>query len=231
MNEITKILLVEDNEEIVEAISIALKIRWPQINITATCKGEEGISLVEQENPDVVILDIGLPDISGYNVLKAIRLFSDVPVMMLTARGEESDIVKGLELGADEYIVKPFKQLELLSRLKVITRRRCYCCEELPISKGKFILNPLDRTLSAGDEIINLTKTESVLLGKLMINEGNVVRYSSLAAEIWGNDYPDASAALKVYIRRLRDKIEPSPHHPRYILTRSGLGYMFSIPQ
>ena len=227
MSQIKKILVIEDSEDIVEAISIALKIRWPYVKITSTKSGEEGLSLVETENPDVVILDVGLPDISGYNVLKNIRLFSDVPVMILTVRGDEADIVKGLELGADEYVVKPFKQLELLSRLRVITRRRCLFFEDTPITKGKFTLNTFERVFVSEKGTANLTRTENIILAKLMINEGNVVTYSALATEVWGNDYPDSSAALKVYIKRLRDKIEPHPCKPRLIITRSGLGYIF----
>jgi len=227
MSQIQKILIIEDSEDIVEAINIALKIRWPFIKIFSTESGEEGLELIEKGDPNVVILDIGLPDINGYNVLKNIRLFSDVPVMILTVRGDEADIVKGLELGADEYIVKPFKQLELLSRIRVITRRKYACFEENPITKGNCTLNPSERIFSSEQGIVNLTKTESILMAKLMINEGNLVTYDSLAIEVWGNDYPDSSAALRVYIKRLREKIEHIPNQPRHIITRSGLGYIF----
>ncbi len=226
--DVSKILVIEDSEEIVDAITIALKIRWPQSKTISTDRGEEGIELVEKENPDVVILDIGLPDINGFEVLKQIRLFSEVPVMILTVRRDESEIVKGLELGADEYVIKPFKQLELLSRIRAITRRHCHLDEDSSILIGDLYFSPSSRTISRAGESISLTRTECIILAKLLANKGKVVNHTSLAEEIWGNDYPDASSALKVYIRRLRNKIEPDPSHPRYILTKSGLGYLFS---
>jgi len=119
-----KILVIEDSPAIVETISLALEMRWPEAKIISTALGENGVKMVETQSPDAVILDLGLPDSSGYDVLKRIRLFSQVPVLILTVRADESDIVKGLEWGADDYMIKPFKQLELLSRLKVIMRRR-----------------------------------------------------------------------------------------------------------
>jgi DNA-binding response OmpR family regulator len=119
-----KILVIEDDQQIVEAITLAFQIRWPEAKLVSTQQGEKGIELVESEKPDIVILDLGLPDINGYDVLKQIRMFSDIPILILTARTEESDIVKGLEWGADDYMIKPFHQLELLSRIKALTRRR-----------------------------------------------------------------------------------------------------------
>ncbi|MFC1860183.1 response regulator transcription factor [Chloroflexota bacterium] len=110
-----KVLIIEDDPEIVEVISLAFQIRWPEVKLVSTNLGEKGVELVESESPDVVILDLGLPDISGYDVLKEIRAFSTVPILILTVRGEETDVVRGLEWGADDYMVKPFRQLELLS--------------------------------------------------------------------------------------------------------------------
>ncbi len=228
MNGITKVLIIEDNDEVVDAVSMALQIRWPRVVTISTGKGEEGIELVNKVQPDVVILDLGLPDISGFEVLKSIRIFSTVPVIILTVREEEADIVKGLELGADEYIVKPFRQLELLSRLKALTRRQYVVEEDSPIVCGLLCLDSSNRTVEYGGKQVSLTRTESIILLQLVRNAGKVVTHASLAEGLWGNDYPDASASLKVHIRRLRKKIEPDPSHPRLILTKPGLGYLFA---
>ena len=118
-----KVLIVEDDHEIVEIISLAFEIRWPEAELVSTHLGEQGISMVDAEEPDVIILDLGLPDISGFDVLKEVRTFSTVPILILTVRGEEADIVKGLEWGADDYMVKPFRQLELMSRAQAVMRR------------------------------------------------------------------------------------------------------------
>ena len=119
-----RILIIEDDQSIVEAISLALQIIWPDAKLLSTHLGEKGIELLQSENPDVIILDLGLPDISGFEVLKRVRLFSEVPILILTVRSDEADIVKGLEWGADDYVIKPFRQMELLSRIKLVTRRR-----------------------------------------------------------------------------------------------------------
>lgn len=223
---ISKVLLIEDSEEITEAISIALNIRWPLVTLLTADRGEKGLNLVAQKTPDVVILDIGLPDMSGFDVLKQIRLFSEVPVIILTVRKDEADVVKGLELGADEYIIKPFRQLELLSRIQAVTRR-LHFSHDAPLVCGKFCLDLSARTLAFDSSVRNLTRTESAVLVCLMKNKGNVITHNTLAEAVWGIDYPDASSALKVYIRRLREKIELDHNHPQYITTRSGIGYMF----
>ncbi len=230
MKNIRKVLIIEDNEEIVEAVSLAFQIRWPQVRIISTDKGEEGIGLVESESPDMVILDLGLPDISGFEVLKHVRLFSTVPVVILTVRGEEADIVKGLEWGADEYIVKPFRQLELLARVKALMRRESAMEEDSSIVCGPLHFDPSTRIVYHGERQISLTYTESVILLQLMRNAGNVVTHVNLAEKLWGDDYPDAAASLKVHIRRLREKIEPAPSHPGLILTKAGIGYLLAKP-
>jgi len=225
-----KVLIIEDDREIVEIISLAFEIRWPDVKLVSTHLGEKGIELVESENPDVVILDLGLPDISGFDVLKEIRTFSNVPIVILTVRGEEADIVKGLEWGADDYITKPFRQLELLSRIKALTRRAGSSGEETPLVCGELRFNPTTRQLLRGQEEIRLTRTEGSVLHHLMRNAGQVVTHSSMAESVWGEDYPDAVDSLRVYIRRLREKIEPDPDNPQIIITHTGIGYSLSKP-
>jgi len=220
-----KVLIIEDDREIIEVISLAFKIRWPEVKLISTPLGERGVEIVESENPDVVILDIGLPDISGFEVLEQIRLFSEVPILILTVRAEESDIVKGLELGADDYMVKPFRQLELLSRVRALTRRVNPVSSRNPLVCGQLRLLPETRQLFKGETEIDVTRTEASILEHLIKNKGHVVTYSDLAEAAWGENYPDFIASLRVYVRRLRQKIEDDPDHPCIIHTRPGMGY------
>lgn len=225
-----KVLVIEDNREIVEAISLAFQIRWPEVDFISTHLGEKGVAMVETEDPDIVILDLGLPDISGFDALKQIRLFSNIPVIILTVRAEEPDIVKGLEWGADDYIVKPFKQLELLARVKALMRRQASESDDEPIICGQLRFDPATLQLFLKDKEINLTRTEGQILQHLMKNCGHVVQYASLAETVWGEDYPGSSDSLKVYIRRLREKIEPEPSNPQIILTKASIGYLMIKP-
>jgi len=225
-----KILIIENDQGIVEAISLAFQIRWPEAKLVSTNLGEKGIELVESENPDVVIVDLGLDDISGFDVLKQIRLFSTVPILILTVRSDEADIVKGLEWGADDYVIKPFRQLELLSRIKSLIRRQYPSVEEKTLVCGQLRFDFSIGQLFYGEKEISLTRTEGSILHRLMKNEGQVVTHSALAESIWGDDYPGAADSIKVYIRRLREKLEADPSHPQIILTKSGVGYLLVKP-
>lgn len=225
-----KVLIIEDDREIVDAISLAFQIRWPEAKVVSTRLGQKGAELVETEDPDMVILDLGLPDINGFEVLRQIRLFSRVPIIILTVRADEADVVKGLEWGADDYIVKPFRQLELLARVKALIRRQS-ASEEEPLAYGPLRLDVTTGQLYYDSKEIALTITESRLLGHLMKNGGHVVTHSSLAEAVWGNDYPGAADSLKVHIRRLREKVETDPSHPQLILTRTGVGYFLAKPE
>jgi two-component system KDP operon response regulator KdpE len=225
-----KVLIIEDDRDIVEVITLSFKIRWPEVKAVSTNRGETGAQLVESENPDVVILDLGLPDMSGFEVLKQIRLFSDVPILILTVRSDESDIVKGLEWGADDYMVKPFRQLELLSRIKALIRRRDSFDQETPLVCGQLHFDPTTRQLNHGGREISLTRTEGLILYHLMKNAGQAVPYHRLAESVWGDNYPDATENLRVCIRRLREKIEADPSNPKIILNVASVGYLLPKP-
>ncbi|MFC1902278.1 response regulator transcription factor [Chloroflexota bacterium] len=225
-----KLLVIEDDEEIVEAISLAFQIRWPEAQIVSTRSGKKGIELVESDQPDIVILDLGLPDLNGFDVLRKIRLFSQVPTIIVSVRAEEADIIKGLEWGADDYIIKPFRQLELLARVKAQIRRQSPPGEEL-ITSGSLKLNSVTGQFYHQNREINLTVTETRILGHLMRNAGHVVTHSSIAEVVWGDDYPGAADSLKVHIRRVREKIEENPSNPELIITKPGIGYLFSKQQ
>lgn len=225
-----KVLVIEDDRNIVDVITLAFGIRWPDAAIISTHLGERGIELVREESPDVVILDLGLVDISGYDALKRIRSFSSIPILILTVRSEESDIVRGLEWGADDYMIKPFRQLELLSRIRALVRRTSPLATDSPLVCGELHFNPATRMAQNGDGEVHLTRTEACVLGHLMANVGSVVSHSALAVAVWNEDYPDAASSLKVYVRRLREKLEKNPGDPRMILTRPGIGYSLVKP-
>jgi two-component system response regulator VicR len=224
-----KILIIEDDKEIVESISLAFEIRWPEAKVVSTHLGRKGTEMVESEEPDVVFLDLGLPDINGFEVLRQIRLFSHVPIIIITVKSDEADVVKGLERGADDYIIKPFRQLELLARVKALIRRHNPLEEALDF--GPLHLNVPTGELEYEGKEIALTLTESRIIGHLMKNTGHVVSHSSLAEAVWEIDYPGAADGLKVHIRRLREKVETDPSHPNLIITKSGIGYYLKRPK
>jgi two-component system response regulator VicR len=224
-----RILIIEDDKEIVESISLAFEIRWPEAKVVSTHLGRKGTEMVESEEPDVVILDLGLPDINGFEVLRQIRLFSRVPIIILTVKSDEADIIKGLERGADDYVIKPFRHLELLARVKALIRRQKPLEETLVL--GPLHLNVTTGELDYEGKEIALTLTESRILSQLMKNAGHVVSHSGLAEAVWETDYPGAADGLKVHIRRLREKVEADPSNPKLILTRSGIGYYLKKPQ
>ena len=220
-----RVLIIEDDMEIVDSISMAFRILWPEAELIPTRLGEEGVELVETESPDTVILDLGLPDISGFEVLRQIRFFSSVPIIILTVRSEENDIIRGLEEGADDYVAKPFRQMELVARIKVQLRKQASSEEEPLVVAGTLRFDPTTSQLTYGRREISLTAIEGHIVQCLMKNAGHVVTHSRLAEAVWGDEYPGALDSLRVYIRRLREKLEMDPACPEVILTKSGVGY------
>jgi two-component system KDP operon response regulator KdpE len=225
-----KILVIDDDEKIIEFIALILNLGWPEAKLVSTTLGEKGIQLVDTESPNIVILDLGLPDINGFEVLKQIRQFSSVPIIVLTVSDEESDIVKALEWGANEYVVKPFRQMELLARLKSLVRKHDATPLEQNKPEYKIGLWNFDSQKhilkNNAQKTIYLTRTESTILQHLVRNIGKVVTIQSLTNELWDEYYPGAIEAIRVYIRRLRKKIETEPGAPQVILTEPGIGYV-----
>jgi DNA-binding response OmpR family regulator len=222
-------LIIEDDPEIVESVSQVLRMRWPSAELTSTHLGSRGIELAESEAQNVIILDIGLPDMSGLDVLKRVRSFSRVPIVILSVKSDEADIVKGLEWGADDYIVKPCGPLELLVRVKARVRDDEGVCDETPLTFGSLIFRPLSRQLQCGERAIDLTAVESRLMHHLMRKGGLVSTYADIAEEVW-DDYPGSVDALRVHIRRLRQKVEEDPGNPQRVLTKPGVGYFLREP-
>ncbi len=228
-----KILIVDDAPEVVESVRLGFMLQWREVDVIGAGEGGAAVDLVEREAPDLVLLDIGLPDIDGYEVLRQIREFSDVPVIMLTARDDTMDKVKGLELGADDYVTKPFDHLELLARVRAVLRRL-----DMPAPKSRapsFHAGDLEVDFAAQEarlrgQRLDLTPTEYKLLYHLVRNAGRVLPHGTLLAKVWGRDYVDEVDYLRVYVRRLRDKLGDDPERPRYIRTERGLGYRFLTP-
>jgi two-component system, OmpR family, KDP operon response regulator KdpE len=224
------VLVVEDSKEVVEAISLCFELRWPGSNIVQTSEGEEALELAKRELPDVVILDLVLPGIDGFEVLRQIRKQSNIPVLILSVKGEEMDKVKGLELGADDYIVKPFSPAELLSRVKAVLRRTHMLelnSDEKPFVSPHLKVNFATREVLRSDKPVKLTPTEYNLLCQLVKNEGKVLTHQLLLEKVWGSGYTDAVEYLRKYIQRLREKLEEDSDNPKMFISERGLGYKF----
>jgi two-component system response regulator VicR len=228
-----KVLVIEDDPGIIEVVSLCFQLRWSGTTVISAANGHKGIDLVETESPDVVILDIGLPDMDGYQVLREIRRFSDVPVLMLTVRGEDTDVAKGLELGADDYITKPFSHIELIARVQAVLRRAQgvnVTDEERPFIAGKLSVDFGRNEVMMNGQPIKLTSTERKLLYYLIRNEGRILSHESLLAKVWGDTYIDARDLLRVHIQHLRQKLEDNAENPTIIVTEHGIGYKFIRP-
>ncbi len=229
-----KTVIIEDDPEIVEAVSLCFELRWPDIETVFAGEGLTGVDLIDKESPDIVILDIGLPDIDGFEVCRQVRLFSNVPIIILTARDQEFDMVKGLELGADDYITKPFSHTALLARVKAVLRRSTMPHLEEgqePITVGNVWIDFAAHKVRVNDHDVKLTPTEHNLLYLLAKNAGRVMPHRILLERVWGLDYRDATDCLKVYIQRLRAKLSDEPQDPKLIVSERGVGYMFAKPE
>ena len=223
-----KIVIIEDAADIVEAVSLCFELRWPGSDILSSAEGKRGLELIERESPDIVILDLGLPDIDGFEVLKDIRRFSNVPVVILTARTAEADIVRGLELGADDYITKPFSHIELLARVQSIPKSGASGY----FSAGDLHIDFDGREVRLAGRTVQLTPTEYNMLYQLVCNEGQVLSHRYLLEKIWGSgSLDDDISYIKVYVQRLRDKLKDSPETANMIQNVRGVGYKFANPK
>ncbi len=225
-----RVLIIEDDLETVESVSMALQIPWPEAEILSARLGKKGIEVAKSEAPDIIILDLGLPDISGFEVLERVRLSEPVPIIVLTVSGEEASIVRGLGEGADDYIVKPCGHLELLARVKARIRDKDRSGGKSPLFFGPLSFNPSRRRLLNGGKELNLTGIQARIIHCLMRKRGSVATCSGLARAVWGDDYPGSTYSLRVHIRHLRQKVEADPSHPQLILTKRGIGYFVAKP-
>ena len=224
-----KLLIIDDDDKLVEAVELYLNKAGYDI-ITAA-DGLQGIQQMYSQRPDLIILDVMMPTMDGWETCRRIREISDVPVIMLTARGQESDRVMGLKLGADDYVAKPFSLKELGARVEAVLRRTrlpppaqgriLYADDELVIDSERLEVNK-------GGERVQLTATKQRLLFYLAENAGRVLTNEQILEAVWGAEYVDEADYVKLYIWRLRQKIEEDSHQPQYILTERGIGYRFA---
>lgn len=228
----TRILVIDDEPDVLRAVSLTIGLQEPAWEVLTAQRGEEGLDLVETADPDAVLLDLQMPDADGFDLLGRIRLFSDVPVIILTVRDGELDKVRGLQLGADDFIVKPFGHLELLARLRSVLRRAAghATADEPPFSCGELRIDWGLHRVSLRGQAIRLTSTEYRLLEILAHNAGRVVENGVLLARIWGPDARDETDYLKTYVHRLRVKLGDDPAQPQYVRTERGTGYWMPRP-
>lgn len=223
-----RILVVDDEERMVRFIH--LNLEHDGFRVIDAFNGSQALERLRTGMPDLVILDVMLPDIDGFEVLKTIREFSTVPVIMLTAKGEEEDRVRGLELGADDYVTKPFSPRELVSRVRAVLRRTEMTsgAKHGPIQVDENLKLDFDRhEIWVGGKLVNLRPTEYRLLYYLVQNAGWVVTHDQILTHVWGYEYRDQPHYVRLYINYLREKIEKDPANPQYILTERGTGYRF----
>ncbi len=226
-----KALIIEDDANVAEAVTLCLQLRWPEVGISVAVAGAEGIEMSKLGPFDIAILDINLPDIDGFEVLKQVRSFSNVPILILTVRGNEDDQARGLEMGADDYVIKPFRPRDLIARVNAVLRRSRISMEvtELPsLTRGNFTLNLGNNNFRIGEDTVKLTPTESKLLYALMKNAGITLSINEILQEVWGKESVNPEM-LRTHIRRLRDKIKDKP--PSIILNQRGIGYRFVSPR
>src|SRR5690554_3142373 len=228
-----RILIVDDEPKLVRLAREVLTATGFEV-LTAG-EGKRAIELVALEQPDLVLLDIMLPGgMDGYAVAERVRQFSNVPIIMLTAKGERADLLQGFGAGADDYVTKPFDAKELLARIRAVLKRAQQTsnalgeaiirCGELEIDLARYLV-------TSGSKSVALTKTEFNLLRELAIHKNQVMLHSQLLAAVWGPEYRDDVDYLRAYVRYLRRKLEPDPSNPQYIVTHTGVGYMLACPE
>jgi two-component system KDP operon response regulator KdpE len=222
-----RILAVDDEPEVVDVVRLCFNLRWPEAEVIAAGTGQEALAAVEEQAPDLVLLDIMLPDMDGFEVCEEVRRFSDVPIIMLTARDAEVERVRGLEMGADDYVTKPFSHLELLARSRAVLRR--YQNQPPAVGEtyeaGNFQMDYGTRRVTVGDKQVRLTPIEYGLLYHLTRNAGRVLPHRTLLAKVWGREYTSELDYLKVYIRRLRHKLGEEVDANIAIESERGVGY------
>ena len=218
-----RILVIDDEPQIRRLLKVALTAHGYDVD---ECKiGQEGINRAAIFKPDLIVLDLGLPDIDGKAVVVAIREWSKVPILILTARDQESEKIEALDAGADDYVTKPFSMGELLARLRVALRHAITAENGPIITCGDLVIDLVGRHVMRGDKEIKLTPTEYEILKVLALNIGKVLTHKYLLKTVWGNAYNEDTHYIRVYIGQLRRKVEENPAQPKYIITESGVGY------
>jgi two-component system KDP operon response regulator KdpE len=227
---VTRVLVVDDEPSILRALRINLTAR--KYEVSTAIDGASGLAAVARDRPDVMILDLGLPDMDGTDVIQGVRGWTATPIIVLSAWGQESQKVAALDAGADDYVTKPFGMDELLARLRAAVRRASPAPDEPVITTADFTVDLAAKRVtrssaSDGDGDVRLTPTEWQVLEILVRNHDRLVTQRQLLQEVWGPSYETESNYLRVYVAQLRRKLEPEPSRPRYLLTEPGMGYRF----
>jgi two-component system KDP operon response regulator KdpE len=223
---VTKLLVIDDEARFLRALAISLRARGYDVETAET--GEDGLAVAARAHPDVVVLDLGLPDLDGLDVLRALRGWTTVPVIVLSARHEEQAKVEALDIGADDYVTKPFGMDELLARLRATLRRSVPDQDEPLIETPDFTIDLVaKRARNGAGEDVRLTPIEWGIVTTLVRNRGKLVTQRHLLQEVWGPQYGTETEYLRVHLAAIRRKLEPTPSRPRYFVTEAGMGYRF----
>jgi two-component system, OmpR family, KDP operon response regulator KdpE len=222
---VSRVLVVDDEPQILRALGINLRARGYEVDLAPD--GERALDVAARHHPDVVVLDLGLPGIDGGDVIRGIRGWSQVPIVVLSVRDAEGDKVAALDAGADDYVTKPFGMDELLARLRAALRRTTPAEEEALVETEDFTIDLAAKKVRRDGEEVRLTPTEWNLVEVLVRNRGRLVAQTQLLQEVWGPQYHDETNYLRVFMAQVRRKLEPEPSHPRYFITEPGMGYRF----
>jgi DNA-binding response OmpR family regulator len=224
-----RILIADDEPDIAEIVAFGARMTWPDAETIVAHNGTEALDAFDQHRFDLVILDVSMPEPDGFDVCRQIRESSDVPILMLTVRRETVDKVRALDLGADDYLTKPFDHIELLARLRALVRRARVAppAELADFVCGDLSINFTTREVRVAGDVIKLTHTEYRVLEELVRHAGTVMPHQLLLDRVWGSNWVSDPSYLKVYVRRLRQKLGDDADHPRYIQTEWGVGYRF----
>ncbi|PWK65155.1 two-component system KDP operon response regulator KdpE [Streptomyces sp. CG 926] len=228
----TRVLVVEDDPQLVRALKINLQAR--KFEVEEAPDGGSALRLAAARKPDVIVLDLGLPDMDGVDVIKSVRGWSRVPILVLSARHTSEDKIRALDAGADDYVTKPFSMDELLARLRAAARRQepagsSQADEVSVVTTDEFTVDLVAKKVYRGERTVRLTPTEWHLLEILITHPGRLITQSRLLLEVWGPTYGENTNYLRVYMAQLRRKLEPDPSHPRYLITEPGMGYRFEL--
>ena len=225
----SRVLVVDDEPQIRKALTVTLRASGYEVDAVGT--GEEAVTRAATHRPDAVLLDLGLPGIDGIEVIEALRGWTDLPIVVLSVRGEESDKIAALDAGADDNVTKPFGMGQLLARLRVVLRRRQPAAEEAVVTTPDFTIDLAARRVTVGsDTDVRLTPIEWGLVDRLVAHPGRLITQRQLLTEIWGPGVDDHTQYLRVHMSNLRHKLEPDPARPRYFHTEPGMGYRFEAP-
>jgi two-component system, OmpR family, KDP operon response regulator KdpE len=225
----SRVLVVDDESPMLRALGTNLRARGYQVDLAPT--GEEALTLAARHRPDAVILDLGLPGITGIEVIQGLRGWTAVPIIILSARGTEPDKVAALDAGADDYVTKPFGMDELLARLRAALRRIAPAPESAQVATPDFSVDLAAKKVTGPDGEVRLTPTEWGLVEVLVRNAGKLVSQRQLLQEVWGPQYGQEANYLRVHMAHIRRKLEPDPSRPRYFITEPGMGYRFEGPE